>query len=739
MSEITLQKKILAVLFMASAPAWAADPSEALAFVYDDGAGNTMPYRLFLPPGYDPALRYPLVLFLHGAGECGTDNEIQIGLNPADLIAHTQSERFASFLVAPQSPDTERAWYDWSTPLIEGILDDVMAGYPNVDERRLYVTGLSMGGFGTLTEIYRHPEKYAAAVPIASGLPKEMAEYYAPFFWKVPIWIFHGAADDVVPVQYSRDLVKALQDLGGDPHYTEYPDVLHDSWFPAYADAEDQLYPWLFAQRIQIGPQSVFTVLPDAGEAPLEICFDAGASTLGDDAATLGFHWDFGDGNLGEGVAPCHTYAAAGRYPITLLVQNDLGKQDEATRTVTVRCAAEDVSPWSAVDVGSTAFPGTARLVGGGSGVAICAGGGTFGAANDALHFVHQQISGSATLSARIDFLEGSETQAQLGVMVREGLEANARCAAVRFTRASSGETSVGFRFRESPASWLRSSGETLTGVQAPNVWMKIVRRGDEFTGYASTDGSAWTELATETLPGFLENSCVGVFAMGNSPLSGQGFRALHAEIRDLSLVDCQTGRDTRCNALEITGPDGGGPGIYTVTASAEDASGDPISYFFTAEDGLGSRLTVGPQLEETAEFDLGEGTWTISVTVDDQPSCLDVSTERCQVTPPAPGGLQRPGDLNQDGKLDLSDAVWLLGHLFLGSPGQETLPCEGGTASSPGQGDLALADVNGDGGIDVSDPVSILGFLFLGGPPPALGTECVRIAGCRENDSCRE
>jgi hypothetical protein len=94
-------------------------------------------------------------------------------------------------------------------------------------------------------------------------------------------------------------------------------------------------------------------------------------------------------------------------------------------------------------------------------------------------------------------------------------------------------------------------------------------------------------------------------------------------------------------------------------------------------------------------------------------------------------GGLQRPGDGNQDGTLDLSDAVWLLGHLFLGTAPR--LPCEGGTASSPGPGERALMDVNGDGGIDLSDSVSILSFLFLGGRPPTLGNECVRIVGCPE------
>jgi hypothetical protein len=95
------------------------------------------------------------------------------------------------------------------------------------------------------------------------------------------------------------------------------------------------------------------------------------------------------------------------------------------------------------------------------------------------------------------------------------------------------------------------------------------------------------------------------------------------------------------------------------------------------------------------------------------------------------PGGLVFPGDANRDGELDLSDAIWLLGHLFLGS--NPALPCEGGTASNPGSGDLALVDVNGDGTIDLSDGVSLLSFLFLGSKPPALGTECVPIVGCPE------
>jgi hypothetical protein len=304
----------------------------------------------------------------------------------------------------------------------------------------------------------------------------------------------------------------------------------------------------------------------------------------------------------------------------------------------------------------------------------------------------------------------------------------------VCFSRTSAAATTLKFQVRESTGSWLRSSGETVTGADVPSVWMMIVRRGDVFSGYASTDGSAWTELGRKTLPGFPSSCQLGVAAMGVFPSDGGTVRSLRAEIRDLSLLECNKDMDTACTGIEVNGPDGDRPGIYTVTASAEDLSGDPILYFFTAEDGFGTRLTAGPQLEEAAAFDLTGGTWTISVAVDDQPTCVDGGIERCQkAVKVVAGGLQRPGDVNQDGALDMSDAIWLLGHLFLGTPGQDVLPCEGGTASSPGEGDLALADVNGDGTIGISDPVSILGFLFLGTRPPSLGKECVRMVGCPE------
>src|SRR5207244_7702516 len=113
----------------------------------------------------------------------------------------------------------------------------------SIDPKRLYITGLSMGGYGTWDLISRHPELFAAAAPICGGGDEDQAEKIA----KLPIWIFHGAKDQAVPVERSRNMVTALKKAGGEPKYTEYPDVGHDSWVRAYKDPE--LFAWLFAQK----------------------------------------------------------------------------------------------------------------------------------------------------------------------------------------------------------------------------------------------------------------------------------------------------------------------------------------------------------------------------------------------------------------------------------------------------------------------------------------------------------
>jgi len=201
----------------------------------------------------------------------------------------------------------------------------------------------------------------------------------------------------------------------------------------------------------------------------------------------------------------------------------------------------------------------------------------------------------------------------------------------------------------------------------------------------------------------------------------------------------CPEEGDTICNGLTID-PEGdtGNPGTFTVTADAEDASGDDITYVFTADNGIDPPTVVGPQASESASFDLDLGSWIISVSVDDDPECDDVAegascSIEIEIVPE--GGLQVPGDCNQDGVLDISDGLCLLGHLFLGNP--VNLPCDGDGANQ------SLLDWQPDGGLDLSDGIGLLNFLFTGGPPhpsaveDAETTGCIRMVDCPDNDNC--
>ena len=215
---------------------------------YTDGT-STIPYRLFVPTDYDPSQSYPLVLFLHGAGERGTDNRLQLTGQTAPLVfvrPENQSQ-WPCFMMAPQCPLND----SWSniggdqptTPMLLALeaIGDLMGEF-NIDPNHLYITGLSMGGFGTWDTITRYPGVFAAAVPIASGCDPRLAYLCVD----TPIWVFHGGADTTVPPASDRQMVAALFAAGGSPGYTEYPGVGHvGSWNLAYT--EPYLLPWLFS------------------------------------------------------------------------------------------------------------------------------------------------------------------------------------------------------------------------------------------------------------------------------------------------------------------------------------------------------------------------------------------------------------------------------------------------------------------------------------------------------------
>ncbi|HEY3897713.1 MAG TPA: GDSL-type esterase/lipase family protein [Chthoniobacter sp.] len=242
----------LAFIFPASIRA---DEYEARTFTGPDGA--QLGYRLLTPKDYDAAKKYPLVVFLHGAGERGTDNTAQLKYGAPLFLKPEIRTKFPCFVVAPQCPP-DQTWSavpnGWTGPnafqepptapmkLLLGALEAVRKEF-SIDQDRLYLTGLSMGGYGTWDLLTRQPERWAAVAPVCGGGD---ASRIAPAKG-VAIWAFHGLLDPTVPVVRSREMIAALEAAGGKPLFSEYPYVKHDSWNLAYAEPE--LLPWMFAQK----------------------------------------------------------------------------------------------------------------------------------------------------------------------------------------------------------------------------------------------------------------------------------------------------------------------------------------------------------------------------------------------------------------------------------------------------------------------------------------------------------
>lgn len=230
------------------------DLFEAKEFISEDG--DTLLYRMMVPDEMVDGETYPLVLFLHGAGERGNDNTAQLEWGVHAFANPQFREWNPAIVIAPQVPegsywgnlnwreDGTELMKEPSTPLelAHQLVLQTTKDFP-VDENRLYITGLSMGGFGTWDMITRYPDLFAAAMPICGGGDPTKAHLLAD----MPIWNFHGAKDAVVPPQLSRDMIQAIRIAGGSPGYTEYPDTDHFSWIPAYADAH--VLEWLFNQR----------------------------------------------------------------------------------------------------------------------------------------------------------------------------------------------------------------------------------------------------------------------------------------------------------------------------------------------------------------------------------------------------------------------------------------------------------------------------------------------------------
>ncbi len=225
--------------------------------------GDTLPYRILFPLDFDPTKKYPVILVLHGAGERGNDNEAQLKYGTELFLKDTIREKYSAIVIYPQCPASSF----WSNVKVEkdsatqkvkflfqtdgaptkamqslmGLVDELL-DKPYVNKHQFYVGGLSMGGMGTFELIRRKPGVFAAAFSICGGDNTLNAKKYAK---KVPLWIFHGQKDSVVPYEHSESIVAAIKEAGGNPKYTLYPNDDHNSWNDAFA--EPLLIPWLFS------------------------------------------------------------------------------------------------------------------------------------------------------------------------------------------------------------------------------------------------------------------------------------------------------------------------------------------------------------------------------------------------------------------------------------------------------------------------------------------------------------
>lgn len=214
------------------------EPARQSEETFDLGEGREMKFLLYLPKGYEEKEHWPLMLFMHGAGERGDDLSLVKKHGPPKLIENGKD--FPFIIISPQCP--KGTW--WKTEDVVALLNHIMQIH-NVDENRVYVTGLSMGGRGTWQVAGAVPDKLAAIAPICGPSDETVVEKIVT----IPTWVFHGAKDSAVNVDHSEKMVRLLKEKGGEPKLTIYPEANHDSWTETY-DNED-LYTWLLSHELK--------------------------------------------------------------------------------------------------------------------------------------------------------------------------------------------------------------------------------------------------------------------------------------------------------------------------------------------------------------------------------------------------------------------------------------------------------------------------------------------------------
>jgi len=232
------------------------DREKFISRIHESSDGSSLPYRMFEPSPPLKSEAYPLILFLHGSGERGSDNQKQLIHCSKEILTFSKIQSRDLYYLAPQCPEGQR-WVDvdWSQPsmtmpqessspmkLVVELLKKTIAENP-IDPNRIYICGLSMGGFGVWDLVMRHPNLFAAALPICGGGDPNGATIIK----HIPVWAFHGGKDQTVPPQLTRNMVEALKCVNGNIRYTEYPTATHNSWTRTFENPE--VWEWLLSQE----------------------------------------------------------------------------------------------------------------------------------------------------------------------------------------------------------------------------------------------------------------------------------------------------------------------------------------------------------------------------------------------------------------------------------------------------------------------------------------------------------
>lgn len=253
----------LFLCLLLSAGGYAGDKASFLKKQFTTRDGYKLNYRVLYPLNYDAGQKYPVILFLHGAGERGSDNEAQL-FHGGDMFASYENQsKYPAIIIAPQCPENiwwtdykrpdkagEKRVYPYSAPMtkplaaVKELLDNYIAK-GMVDTKRIYVTGLSMGAMATFDIVLRYPNTFATATPICGGANLQRL---ANFKGKTAFSIYHGSVDRTVDVQFSRDAYETLKKAGAEVRYKEYPGVDHNSWDNAFA--EPDYLSWMFGHSL---------------------------------------------------------------------------------------------------------------------------------------------------------------------------------------------------------------------------------------------------------------------------------------------------------------------------------------------------------------------------------------------------------------------------------------------------------------------------------------------------------